>query len=65
MSTESSTQSTAATATVVVRRAGFADDSVAGYEYSVTAARHPEGWVVVSATRTTLCYRGVSDARCV
>ncbi|MDQ4133111.1 MAG: Mu-like prophage major head subunit gpT family protein [Actinomycetota bacterium] len=65
MSTESSTQSTAATATVEVRRAGFADDSVAGYEYAVTAARHPEGWVVVSATRTTLCYRGVSGAHCV
>ena len=63
--TESAHGSVGTTGTVFVRRHGFPDDSVAGYEYTVTAEQGPEGWVVDSATKATICYRGVSGSLCV
>ena len=50
--------------TVLVRRIGFADDSVAGYEYTVTVEQGPQGWVVTEATKAVICYRGVSGQLC-
>ncbi|MEA2931648.1 MAG: hypothetical protein QOI56_433 [Actinomycetota bacterium] len=62
--TDSSTAVAGTTGTVLVRRDGFADDSVAGYEYTVTVEQGPQGWVVASATEQAICYRAVSGERC-
>ena len=63
--TESATGATGSTGTVLVRRVGLADDSVAGYEYTVIAEQGPQGWVVASATKEAICYRGASGELCV
>jgi streptogramin lyase len=63
--TESATGATGTTGTVLVRRVGFADDSVAGFEYDVTVEQGSQGWAVVSATKAAVCYRGVSGELCV
>ncbi len=62
--TESAHGSAGTTGTVLVRRYGFPDDSVAGYEYVVTTQQGPDGWVAASATKATVCHRGVSGSLC-
>ncbi len=60
VSTEWAVSSTNSTGTIHVRRDNFADDSLGGYEYRITAERAAEGWVIASATRSSICQRGVS-----
>ena len=50
---------------IIARRGTPGDDSVAGVEYIVGAQRTGDGWAVTSATRVTICWRGVSGNLCV
>lgn len=50
--------------TVLVRRCCFADDSIMGFEYNIDAHRTPEGWVIASATKAAICYRGARGTVC-
>jgi len=63
--TESARGATGTTGTVLVRRVGFADDSVAGFQYDVTVEQGSQGWTVVSATKSAVCYRGASGELCI
>jgi len=65
LQTDSASGARGTDGTVLVRRHGLPDDSLAGYEYTVTAAQRTEGWIVVSATKETICRRGVTDNLCV
>jgi len=50
---------------IIVRRGTPGDDSVAGAEYTVGAQQSGDGWRVTSATKVTICWRGVSGNLCV
>ena len=50
---------------IIARRGRPGDDSVAGSEYTVGAQQGGEGWRVSSATKVTICRRGVSGNLCV
>ena len=49
---------------IMVRRLISGDDSVAGEEYRVGAQQSGEEWRVTSATKVTICRRGVSGNLC-
>ena len=63
--TESASSTAGTTGIVLVRRTGLGDDSLAGYDYRVTARLGAGGWVVESATQATICRRGVAGDLCV
>lgn len=50
---------------IIARRGTLGDDSVAGTEYTVGAQQSVDGWRVFSATKVTICWRGVSGNLCV
>jgi len=49
---------------VLFRADGFADDSLAGYEYQVEAVGSGGTWTVASATRQAICRRGLAGEYC-
>ena len=49
---------------ILVRRLISGDYSVAGDAYRVGAQQRGDGWTVTSATRETICRRGVSGTLC-
>ena len=50
---------------ILARRGTLGDDSVAGTEYTVGAQQTVDGWRISSATKVTICWRGVSGYLCV
>lgn len=50
---------------IIARRGTLGDDSVAGTEYTVGAQQSGEVWTVTSATKATICWRGVAGNLCV
>ncbi|MFN2504246.1 MAG: peptidoglycan-binding protein [Acidimicrobiales bacterium] len=50
---------------IIARRGTLGDDSVAGTEYTVGAQQSGDGWRVTSATKVTICWRGVAGNLCV
>lgn len=50
---------------ILVRRFTAGDDSVAGSQYTIGAQQSADGWRVSSATRQTICWRGVSGNLCI
>jgi hypothetical protein len=64
---QASTSSSGATeeaGTVLFRVDGLADDSVAGWDYTVAVARAGDVWAVASADKVAICRRGVSGDLC-
>lgn len=49
----------------LVRRPILGDDAIAGVDYTVTGEFRRDGYIVMSATKSTICRRGVSDGLCV
>ena len=50
---------------IIVRRGTSGDDSVAGVEYTVGAQLAGDGWVVSSAAKAMICWRGVEGTLCI
>jgi hypothetical protein len=50
---------------IIARRGTPGDDSIAGTEYTVGAQQSVDGWRLSSATKVTICWRGVSGNLCV
>lgn len=50
---------------ILVRREVFGDDALAGYEYTVNAEDRGGEWVVTSASKVRICWRGAAGEACV
>ncbi|MPY96067.1 MAG: hypothetical protein GEV08_24310 [Acidimicrobiia bacterium] len=63
-STASSAAASGAAGTVAFRVDGLADDSLAGWDYTVQAAESGGAWAVTAASKVAICRRGVSGGLC-
>jgi hypothetical protein len=63
-STASAQAAAGGAGTVLVRVDGLADDSLAGWDYTVEAAGSGGSWTVTAATKAAICRRGLSGDLC-